>query len=88
MAGSLSNGCPVSPNQGHSNSCESALNQFREEADSVADAYPAPYRQEIVRAAKARKLDPRFILAIIRQESVFKPMASLRQATRSSATDD
>ena len=49
--------------------------QFREEADNVADSYPAPYRQEIVRAAKARKLDPRFILAIIRQESVFKPMA-------------
>ena len=49
--------------------------QFREEADNVAESYPAPYRQEIVRAARARKLDPRFILAIIRQESVFKPMA-------------
>ena len=43
--------------------------------DSVADDYPAPYRQTIVSAAKARKLDPRFILALIRQESVFKPMA-------------
>ena len=42
---------------------------------SVADAYPAPYRQAIISAAKARKLDPRFILALIRQESVFKPLA-------------
>ena len=43
--------------------------------DAVADAYPAPYRQAILSAAKARKLDPRFILALIRQESVFKPLA-------------
>ena len=42
---------------------------------SVADSYPAPYRQSIVTAAKARKLDPRFILALIKQESVFKPTA-------------
>jgi soluble lytic murein transglycosylase len=42
---------------------------------SVAELYPAPYRQSIVRAAKDRKLDPRFILALIRQESVFKPYA-------------
>jgi soluble lytic murein transglycosylase len=43
--------------------------------DSVADDYPAPYRQAILSAAKTRKLDPRFILALIRQESVFKPLA-------------
>lgn len=43
--------------------------------DSVADSYPAPYRQAILSAAKARKLDPRFMLALIRQESVFKPLA-------------
>ena len=42
---------------------------------SVADTYPAPYRQAILSAAKSRKLDPRFILALIRQESVFKPSA-------------
>jgi hypothetical protein len=30
--------------------------------DSGADDYPAPYRQAILSAAKARKLDPRFIL--------------------------
>ena len=39
------------------------------------DSYPAPYRESILRTAKTRNLDPRFILAIIRQESVFKPFA-------------
>src|SRR5215211_4856951 len=43
--------------------------------DNVSDQYPAPYRQAIISAAKARKLDPRFILALMRQESVFKPLA-------------
>ena len=42
---------------------------------AVASSYPAPYRQSILNAAKARKLDPRFILALIKQESVFKPTA-------------
>jgi soluble lytic murein transglycosylase len=42
---------------------------------SVSDQYPAPYRQAIIKAAKDRKLDPRFILSLIRQESVFKPLA-------------
>ena len=43
--------------------------------DSVAELYPAPYRQAILNASKSRRLDPRFILALIRQESVFKPLA-------------
>ena len=42
---------------------------------SLSERYPAPYRQAIVSAAKARKLDPRFVLALIRQESVFRPLA-------------
>ena len=42
---------------------------------AVADKYPAPYRQAILSAARAQKLDPRFILALIRQESVFRPLA-------------
>jgi soluble lytic murein transglycosylase len=41
----------------------------------VANAYPAPYREVILRTSRARKLDPRFILAIMKQESVFKPQA-------------
>jgi len=45
------------------------------QAASVAAQYPAPYRQSILSSAKARKLDPRFILALIKQESVFRPLA-------------
>jgi soluble lytic murein transglycosylase len=41
----------------------------------VSDSYPAPYRQAILSAAKVRRIDPRFILALIKQESVFKPLA-------------
>lgn len=49
--------------------------RFSAQVSGLIDSYPAPYRQAIVRAAKARKLDPRFILSIIRQESVFRPLA-------------
>ena len=51
------------------------LSRLSTEARNVADQYPAPYRLTILAASKKRGLDPRFILAIIRQESVFKPMA-------------
>lgn len=51
------------------------LERNKLQAAAVVDRYPAPYRQAILSAAKARKIDPRFILAIIRQESVFRPTA-------------
>jgi soluble lytic murein transglycosylase len=50
-------------------------NRVRTAVGSISTLYPAPYRQSIIRAARARKLDPRFMLALIRQESVFKPYA-------------
>lgn len=50
-------------------------NQVHATIERVAASYPAPYRQSILSAAKSRKLDPRFILALIKQESVFKPTA-------------
>ncbi|HKR60616.1 MAG TPA: transglycosylase SLT domain-containing protein, partial [Pyrinomonadaceae bacterium] len=49
--------------------------RFHSQVNDIASNYPAPYRLAIVKAAKARKLDPRFVLAIIKQESVFKPLA-------------
>jgi soluble lytic murein transglycosylase len=49
--------------------------RVRSQIRDAAAEYPAPYRQAILKTAKARKLDPRFILAIIRQESVFRPTA-------------
>jgi soluble lytic murein transglycosylase len=50
-------------------------NRTASEAARSADQYPAPYRQVILSASRSRNLDPRFILAIIRQESVFRPTA-------------
>ncbi|PWT94558.1 MAG: hypothetical protein C5B55_02545 [Blastocatellia bacterium] len=49
---------------------------------SDADLYPAPYRAIIVKSAKSRQLDPRFVLALIRQESVFKPTAKSPSGAR------
>lgn len=54
---------------------EERVNRNQSQASAVADRYPAPYRQSIISAAKPRKLDPRFVLALIRQESVFRPLA-------------
>ncbi|MEP6570429.1 MAG: transglycosylase SLT domain-containing protein [Acidobacteriota bacterium] len=47
----------------------------RSQAEAATEQYPAPFRQAILSSARARKLDPRFILALIKQESVFKPTA-------------
>jgi peptidoglycan lytic transglycosylase len=54
---------------------EERSRRVRAQAAVVADRFPAPYRQSILSSAKSRKLDPRFVLALIRQESVFKPYA-------------
>jgi soluble lytic murein transglycosylase len=51
------------------------LDRNKSQASVVIERYPAPYRQAILSAAKARKIDPRFILAIMKQESVFRPTA-------------
>jgi soluble lytic murein transglycosylase len=58
------------------------VDRVNSEIASVSELYPAPYRLAIVRAAKARKLDPRFILALIRQESVFRPFAKSPSGAR------
>ena len=54
---------------------EERLERNKDQATEKADSYPAPYRHAIVGAAKARKLDPRLVLAIMKQESVFRPTA-------------
>ena len=47
-----------------------------------ASLYPAPYRDVIVRAASKRNLDPRLLLAIMRQESNFRERAKSPAAAR------
>lgn len=49
---------------------------------SAQSLYPAPYRETIVRVARARNLDPRLVLAIMRQESNFRTRAKSNAAAR------
>lgn len=49
---------------------------------AASNSFPAPYGPAIVRAARTRKLDARFVLAIIKQESVFKPFAKSPSGAR------
>ena len=58
------------------------IEKVKAQVDHVSDSYPVPYRQIIINAAKARKLDPRFVLALIKQESVFRPQAKSPSGAR------
>ncbi len=49
---------------------------------NAAADYPAPYRFQIVSEAKKRGIDPRLVLAIMKQESGFKPNAKSPSAAR------
>lgn len=44
--------------------------------------YPAPYRAELLRYAKSKNIDPRFVLAIMKQESTFRANAKSPSAAR------
>jgi soluble lytic murein transglycosylase-like protein/TolA-binding protein len=56
--------------------------RVREQIAGVADDFPVPYRLEILRQSKPRALDPRLVLAIMMQESRFKPRAKSLSAAR------
>jgi soluble lytic murein transglycosylase len=44
--------------------------------------FPTPFRTDLLRAAKTRNIDPRFVLAIMKQESTFRPNAKSPSAAR------
>jgi soluble lytic murein transglycosylase len=44
--------------------------------------FPAAFRNEVLAAAKPRKIDPRFVLALMKQESTFNPNARSPAAAR------
>lgn len=44
--------------------------------------YPAPFRTELLQYAKSKNVDPRFLLAIMKQESGFRPQAKSPAAAR------
>lgn len=56
--------------------------RVRQAIKAAAADYPAPYRETILRAVQGRDLDPRLVLAIMRQESEFRPQARSRAAAR------
>ena len=49
---------------------------------NLAKEYPALYRNELIRHAKSRGVDPRFVLAIMKQESSFRANAKSPAAAR------
>ena len=55
---------------------------IRPTAKSSSSDYPVVFRQEVLAAAKPRHIDPRFVLAIMKQESTFKPGAKSPSAAR------
>ncbi len=50
--------------------------------ESIELLYPAPYKRILLESANARNLDPRFVLAIARQESRFQASAKSVAAAR------
>ncbi len=54
----------------------------RASVDRNATAYPAPFRFQVLSESKKRALDPRLVLAIMKQESQFKPNAKSPSAAR------
>jgi soluble lytic murein transglycosylase-like protein len=54
----------------------------RRELGTAVNAYPAPFREIILRASARRNVDPRFVLAIMRQESSFRERARSAAAAR------
>ncbi|HEX7722182.1 MAG TPA: transglycosylase SLT domain-containing protein [Pyrinomonadaceae bacterium] len=54
----------------------------RASIERVAAAYPAPFRFQVLSESRKRALDPRLVLAIMKQESQFKPNAKSPSAAR------
>jgi soluble lytic murein transglycosylase len=51
-------------------------------SSNLAKDFPAPYKTELLRYTKPKNLDPRFVLAIMKQESTFRANAKSPAAAR------
>lgn len=58
------------------------LDRVNSQIRSAARLYPAPYRETILREANKRRIDPRLVLAIMQQESNFRPRVKSGAAAR------
>jgi soluble lytic murein transglycosylase len=56
--------------------------RVKAQINAAANLYPVMYRETILREASRRKVDPRLVLAIMRQESGFRPRAKSPAAAR------
>ena len=54
----------------------------RQQIAAATAEFPTPYRWQILHEAKSRSLDPRLVLAVMRQESRFRPRAKSPSAAR------
>ncbi len=64
------------------NQAQARQNRVRAEASALAGNFPAPHRDAIVRLTANTKVDPRLMLAIMRQESDFRANAKSPAAAR------
>jgi soluble lytic murein transglycosylase len=61
---------------------QARMSSAKAQIESSASDYPALFREIIVREARSRKVDPRLVLAIMRQESGFRARAKSPAAAR------
>jgi soluble lytic murein transglycosylase len=54
---------------------EERVQSVNEQIADRESEFPVPYRHSILKFSRSRKLDPRFVLALMKQESVFRPTA-------------
>jgi soluble lytic murein transglycosylase len=64
------------------NVAETRAASVRRETAAAAGLYPAPFREVLLQATRGRDVDPRFVLAIMRQESSFNTRARSQAAAR------
>lgn len=54
----------------------------RQSIERAGEGFPAPFKFQVVNEARKRALDPRLVLAVMKQESQFKPNAKSPSAAR------
>jgi soluble lytic murein transglycosylase len=68
---------------GHVDSLTKGLEHpFRTISTGNTEDFPTAYRDDVLRESKKRNIDPRFILAIMKQESTFRPGVKSGSAAR------
>lgn len=60
----------------------SRIRRIAQVSPATASDYPAAFRSEVLQYAKPKGIDPRFVLAIMKQESTFRPGIKSPSAAR------